>query len=56
MKSWYLSKTLWLNVIAIAVIIIQCETEYVISPEVQLGALGVINFILRLITKEELKK
>lgn len=51
-KKLYTSKTLWINVIGIAAIIIQQYTSYVVSPDVQVGMLGVINFALRLITKE----
>jgi len=53
-KKWYKSKTLWVNAIAIAAIIIQSETGYVVSPEIQVLALGVINVILRKITKEKI--
>lgn len=50
-KSWYLSKTLWLNVIGIGVIIFGPN---IITPELEGIALGVINFVVRLITKEGL--
>lgn len=55
MKKWYKSKMLWLNVIGIAVIIIQAEYGYVISLEHQGLILGFINLLLRLITKEGLE-
>ena len=54
MKNWWKSKMLWLNIISIAVIIIQAETGYIVSPESQLLILGVINLILRIITKEKI--
>lgn len=56
MKKWYLSKTLWINVIAIAGIILRAEYGYTITPEGEIIILGAINLLLRLITKEKLKK
>ena len=54
MKDWWKSKTLWVNVIAIAGIIIRAELGYVFTPETEVGILVAVNCILRLITKEEL--
>jgi len=54
MKSWIYSKTLWINVISIASIIIRAELGLTLSPEIEVGILGAINFILRLVTKEEI--
>ena len=54
MKQWLKSKTLWVNVIAIAVIIAQGQFGYVITPELQLSILAGINFVLRLVTKENI--
>lgn len=53
-KKWYLSKTLWVNAIALVAMGIQNAFGVELSPEIQLYILGAINFILRLITKEEL--
>lgn len=50
-KKWYTSKMLWTNVIGIAVIIFGAD---VVTPELSGTILGVINFLLRLITKEGL--
>lgn len=50
MKTWYMSKTLWLNVIALAALIIQTYTGFVIDIEAQGVLLSVINLILRAIT------
>lgn len=50
-KSWYSSKTLWLNVIAIAGILLQSYTGYVIDAEKQVVILGAVNLVLRMITK-----
>ncbi len=54
-KPWYLSKTLWVNFVAIVALLVQSQTEYVVSAEVQAAFLVIINFILRLITKQELE-
>jgi len=51
-KKWYRSKTLWVNLIAILVLIIQTQTGFIISPEEQAAILAVINLILRWITGE----
>ena len=48
-KKWYISKTLWINLLAIVGIVIWGAE---LPPETIGIALAVINFILRLITKE----
>jgi len=55
MKKFIKSKTLWINVIAIGAIIAQCEFGFIVTPESQIIVLGAVNFILRVITNEELK-
>ena len=55
MKNWYQSKTLWVNAIAIVAIVSQAVTgREVIPAETQGMLLAIINFVLRLITKEEI--
>lgn len=54
MKTWYLSKTLWVNLIAAIVLIIQTRYGFVIEPEAQAGLLTIINMLLRAITKTPL--
>lgn len=49
-KSWYESKAIWLNAIAIVVLIAQIEWGLIIPMEVQAIILAGINFVLRLIT------
>jgi len=49
-KQWYESKMLWINVLAIVGIILQSNFGYVLSPELQVAILGIINVILRAIT------
>lgn len=51
-KVWYTSKTLWVNVIAVAAIVAQGLTgKELLNPDIQVAVLGAINFALRLITK-----
>jgi len=54
MKKWYLSKTLWVNIIALTAIIAQTTTGFVIDPASQAAILAVINLILRAVTGEEI--
>jgi len=56
MKKWIKSKTFWINIISIAAIILQAEYGFIVSPELELAALGIINLILRKYTKEGLTK
>jgi hypothetical protein len=53
-KAWYTSKMLWVNAIAAIAIGVQSHYGFVISPELQGYALTAINFVLRIITKQEL--
>jgi hypothetical protein len=53
-KAWYLSKTLWVNAIALIAIIAQGATGFVIALEAQAGLLVIVNLILRAITNEGL--
>jgi hypothetical protein len=55
MKKWYLSKTLWVNIVALIAIIAQLVTgKEIISQEAQGLFLTGINIILRILTKHEL--
>ncbi len=54
MKDWYKSRTLWINVIAIANIILRAELGLTLTPEAEVAILVGINFALRYITKEEI--
>ena len=55
MKKWLYSKTLWINIIAIASIIVRAEFGFTVTPQYEVIILAGINFVLRLITKEGLK-
>lgn len=50
-KKWYLSKTVWVNVVAIIVLAFNDQFGIKISAEVQGMILGLINLGLRKITK-----
>lgn len=50
MKTWYTSKTLWINLITVIAMIVQSQLGYVISPELQAYLLALINLILRAVT------
>lgn len=54
MKSWYKSRTLWVNLLAAVALFVQNQYGYVLSPETQAYALMIVNMLLRAITKEEL--
>lgn len=51
-KTWFTSKTLWVNVLAIAAAFAAKQAGIQISAEDQVAALGVINLILRVVTKQ----
>ena len=53
-KKWYFSKTVWINIFAMASIYLQMEFGFLFSPELQTGALSLINLWLRKVTKEEI--
>lgn len=54
-KKFWLSKTFWVNVLAIVALIVQTYTGFVIDPEKQVVILGVVNTILRFATKEPIE-
>ena len=53
-KKFWLSKTFWLNLLAIAAIIVQTQTGYVIGLETQAAILAILNLILRVITNTDI--
>ncbi len=54
-KKWYKSKTFWINIISLVGTVTLLEFGYEITPEMAVTFLGVINLMLRLITKEEIE-
>lgn len=54
-KKWYLSKTFWVNIIAIIALIGQSYLgEQFLPAEEQAIILGAVNLVLRFVTKEKL--
>lgn len=54
-KSPFLSKTLWINVIAIVGMFIYAGNGGTVPPEIATVVLGAINLVLRLITKKPIE-
>lgn len=52
MKPFYMSKTFWVNLLALVALVCQAAFGWVIEPETQAGILALINLLLRLVTKE----
>jgi hypothetical protein len=52
MKAWWLSKTLWVNFIALVAAILQAKFGFVLEPTTQVMILTTINLILRCVTKD----
>lgn len=56
-KQWYQSRTLWINVLTLVALIISTVAQW---PELQhmapqlLGALSIVNIVLRFITDSKL--
>lgn len=53
-KPFYLSKTFWVNIIALVAMLIQTKTGFVIDLETQTAILAIINLILRALTGSEI--
>ena len=54
-KKFWESKTFWTNVLGIGAMIAQAVNgSFVLPPEWQTAALGVINIVLRLVTHSEI--
>ena len=57
MKKWWKSKTLWVNVGAIIVVVAEyLLTEQIIYPELHAVILAVVNLGLRIVTNSGLTK
>lgn len=54
-KSILKSKTFWLNALSIVGILVQAKTGFIVDPGSQAIALGVVNGIIRTITKEPIR-
>ena len=53
-KAWWKSKTLWVNIIALAVLLIQSQYGFVVSVEEQAALIVIANLVLRAATGEGL--
>lgn len=53
-KKWYTSKTIWINIVALAGLIVQTQTGFILTPEIQAMALTLVNLAVRAVTKQEL--
>lgn len=57
MKKWYHSKTLWINTLAAIALLVQAITGTAwLDAELQGAIIVVVNFILRIVTKQGLEK
>lgn len=55
-KPWYLSKTLWMQVLAIVAIIIPASAEFIKQYFAEAGiGWALINMILRLVSKDQIE-
>lgn len=53
-KKPYLSKTLWVNLIALVALLAQSLWGFVVDAETQVALLALVNVVLRIVTKEPL--
>ena len=53
-KKWYVSKTFWVNFLALVAFVVQGQVGYVVSPEIQGYVITGVNFLLRFVTKESI--
>ncbi len=54
-KSWWKSKTLWVNTVAAVALFVQSQYGYVIGLDLQGYGLVIINTFVRTITHEDLE-
>lgn len=54
-KKWYVSKTFWVNLLALAAMFAQGREDLVLDGQTQGIILAAINIILRFITKEKIE-
>jgi hypothetical protein len=51
-KQFWLSKTLWVNLLAVLGLYMQMQSGFIFDPTMQAGLLCLVNMFLRTITKE----
>lgn len=54
-KAWYLSKTLWTNLIMGVVVIAVPKVSEVLTEDVLASIFMVVNIVLRTVTKDKLQ-
>jgi len=54
-KQLWKTKTFWTNILSVVIMLVVSGTGVEIPPEFAVSALGVINVILRVITKEAIE-
>jgi hypothetical protein len=50
MKSWYLSKTLWVNLLALLATWVIGRSDFYVNPQVMIVGMAVLNVGLRFLT------
>jgi hypothetical protein len=50
MKSWYLSKTLWVNLLALLATWVIGRSDFYVNPQVMIVGMAVLNVGLRFFT------
>lgn len=55
-KRWWQSKTVWVNIVALASVLLSTEFGFDLTAEETTSILVVINLILRAVTKQPLGK
>lgn len=53
-KHWYASKTMWLNIITLGLLVTSHMFGMEYPPEVAIGLLALVNLGLRIVTKKPL--
>lgn len=55
-KKWWQSKTLWLNIIAVIIVLVQVGMQSAwIKPEYQVAILAILNAFVRLLTNQPIE-
>lgn len=55
-KSWWQSKTIWVNIVALLSVLLSTEWGFELTAEETTSILVIINLILRAVTKQPLGK
>lgn len=52
MKAWYTSKTVWLNILGLLVLLVKQATDTHLIPDASIGVsvLGMLNIVMRFVT------